>query len=217
MSKSANHYLSLQRVIIFLLVEGLKYFENYQSMTPGHKAGGMVGKMVPVVACHRMATDLQCVTNTGPTKCDKAKHNEMRCACRPFKIKGERMTFSGKQTLEELITGRPQGWASLIAQLVKNPPAKQAAPVRFLGWEDPLKEGMATHTSTLAWRILTNRGSWWAIVYGVAKNWTQLSDYPGDGDGIPLQYSCLENPMDGGAWWQPGGLPSMGPHGVRHD
>ena len=48
MSKNANHYLSLQRVIIFLLVEGLKYFENYQSVTPGHKVGRMVGKMVPV-------------------------------------------------------------------------------------------------------------------------------------------------------------------------
>ena len=84
---------------------------------------------------------------------------------------------------------------------------------------------------------------------------------PGDGDGTPLQYSCLENPMDGGAWWaavhgveksqielsdfnftfpfhalekemathssvlawripgtgEPGGLPSMGSHRVRHD
>ena len=26
-------------------------------------------------------------------------------------------------------------------------------------------------------------------------------DFPGEGDGTPLQYSCLENPMDGGAWW----------------
>ena len=83
----------------------------------------------------------------------------------------------------------------------------------------------------------------------------------GEGDGTPLQYSCLENPMDGGAWWaavhgvamsgtqlsnftftfhfhalekemathssvlawripgtgEPGGLPSMGSHRVRHD
>ena len=43
--------------------------------------------------------------------------------------------------------------ASLVAQLVKNLPAMQEAPVRFLGWEDPLEEGMATHTSILAWRI----------------------------------------------------------------
>ena len=32
-------------------------------------------------------------------------------------------------------------WASLIAQLVKNPPAKQETPVQFLGWEDPLEKG----------------------------------------------------------------------------
>ena len=39
--------------------------------------------------------------------------------------------------------------ASLIAQLVKNPPAMQETPVRFLGWEDPLEKGQATHTSIL--------------------------------------------------------------------
>ena len=43
-------------------------------------------------------------------------------------------------------------WASLVAQMVKNPPATQETPVRSLGWEDPL-EGMATHCSILAWRI----------------------------------------------------------------
>ena len=43
--------------------------------------------------------------------------------------------------------------ASLIAQLVKNPPAMQETPVRFLGWEDPLEKGEATHFSILAWRI----------------------------------------------------------------
>ena len=40
--------------------------------------------------------------------------------------------------------------ASLIAQLVKNPPAMQETPVRFLGWEDPLEKGKATHSSVLA-------------------------------------------------------------------
>ena len=41
--------------------------------------------------------------------------------------------------------------ASLVAQLVKNPPARQETLVQFLGWEDPLKEGMAMHSSILAW------------------------------------------------------------------
>ena len=43
--------------------------------------------------------------------------------------------------------------ASLIAQLVKNPPAMQDTPVLFLGQEDPLEKGKATHSSILAWRI----------------------------------------------------------------
>ena len=40
-----------------------------------------------------------------------------------------------------------------MAQAVKNPPAMQETLVRFLGWKDPLEEGMATHSSVLAWRI----------------------------------------------------------------
>ena len=37
--------------------------------------------------------------------------------------------------------------------MVKNPPAMEETRVRSLGWEDPLEDGMATHSSTLAWRI----------------------------------------------------------------
>ena len=44
-------------------------------------------------------------------------------------------------------------WASLVAQLVKNPPARQETLVRSLGWEDLLEKGKATHSSILAWRI----------------------------------------------------------------
>ena len=44
-------------------------------------------------------------------------------------------------------------WASLIAQLVKNPPAMQETSVRFLGREDPLENGEATYSSILACRI----------------------------------------------------------------
>ena len=127
---------------------------------------------------------------------------------------------------------------------------------------------MATHFSILAWRISTVSGAWRTIAHMVAKNQTGLKQlsthvcmYYGEGNGTPLQYSCLENPMDGGAWWaavhgvsksrkrlsnftftfhfhalkkemathssvlawripgmaEPGGLPSMGLHRVRHD
>ena len=44
-------------------------------------------------------------------------------------------------------------WASLVAQLVKNPPAMQETYVQSLGWEDSLEKGKATHSSILAWRI----------------------------------------------------------------
>ena len=40
-----------------------------------------------------------------------------------------------------------------MAQLVKNLPARQETQVQFLGWEDPLEKGMATHSSILAWRF----------------------------------------------------------------
>ena len=45
------------------------------------------------------------------------------------------------------------GWASLLAQRVKNLPSMQETQVQSLGWEDPLEKGMATHSSILAWRI----------------------------------------------------------------
>ena len=67
-------------------------------------------------------------------------------------------------------------WASLVAQMVKNPPAMQETWVRSLGWEDPLEKGMATHSSILAWRIPMDKGAWWATVHGVEKSQTRLSD-----------------------------------------
>ena len=54
-------------------------------------------------------------------------------------------------------------------------------------------------------------GAWWAAVQGVAEGRTRLRDFTfnfhfslsciGEGNGNPLQCSCLENPRDGGAWW----------------
>ena len=58
-----------------------------------------------------------------------------------------------------------------MAQLVKNPPAMREIWVRSLGWEDSLKKGMATHSSSLAWRILH------AEVHRVAKSQTRLSNF----------------------------------------
>ena len=59
-------------------------------------------------------------------------------------------------------------WASLVAQLVKNPPAMRETWVRSLGWEDPLEKGTCTHSVMLAWRIP------WTIPYIV--HWVAESD-----------------------------------------
>ena len=50
--------------------------------------------------------------------------------------------------------------------MVKNPPVMFKTWVRTLGWEDPLEEGMATHSSILSWRIPMDRGAQWATVFG---------------------------------------------------
>ena len=106
--------------------------------------------------------------------------------------------------------------------------------VRSFGQKDPLEEGMATHSSVLAWRIPWTEepgigsqsrtvlkrpnthpiyASWASQVVLMVKNsptnavhirdvgsilWSGRS--PGGGHSNPLQYSCLENPMDRGAW-----------------
>ena len=62
-------------------------------------------------------------------------------------------------------------WVSLIAQLVKNPPAMQETPVWFLGQEDPLEKGKATHSD------LGLENSMDCIVHRVAKSQTRLSDF----------------------------------------
>ena len=49
---------------------------------------------------------------------------------------------------------------------------ESACNVGDLGSEDRLEEGMATHSSILAWGIPIDRGTWWAVVRGVAKSWT---------------------------------------------
>ena len=52
------------------------------------------------------------------------------------------------------------GRGFLVAQMVKNPPTIWETWVRSLGWEDSLEEGMATHSSILAWRIPMDRAPW---------------------------------------------------------
>ena len=57
--------------------------------------------------------------------------------------------------------------------MVKNLPTMQETRVQFLGWEDPLEKGVATHSSILAWRIPWTEEP----VHRVAKSRTRLRDY----------------------------------------
>ena len=59
---------------------------------------------------------------------------------------------SGRSTGEGVGYPHQYSWASLVAQLVKTPPAMWETWIRSLGWEDPLEKGKATHSSILAWR-----------------------------------------------------------------
>ena len=96
-------------------------------------------------------------------------------------------------------------WASLVSQTVKNLPAIWETWVRSLGWEDPLEEGKVTHSYS-PWGCkesdMTERLSLSLFTMpeapGSIPGWGRS---PGEGNGNPLQYSCLENPMDRGAWW----------------
>ena len=98
--------------------------------------------------------------------------------------------------------------------------------VQFLVWEDLLEKEMATHSSIHAWKIpwmeepgrLQSMGckksdtteQLYLLTYSDGKasacnvgdpgSIPELGRSPGEGNGNPLQYSCLENPMDGGAW-----------------
>ena len=88
-----------------------------------------------------------------------------------------------------LIYGLPRGLsrASVVAQMVKNPPAMQETWILSRGWEGPLEEGMTIHSSTIAQKIPVDRGAWRATVHGVAKSWMLLSMHRKPKD---IQYNC---------------------------
>ena len=148
--------------------------------------------------------------------------------------------FLGKSAGEGIGCPLQYSWASLMAQLVKNPSAVWETWVRSLGWEGLLEKGKAIHSSILAWRIpwtihgITKSQHNWvtftstiSVHLSVVKNLpAQIGDTidvglspgsgrsPGEGNGNPLYYSCLENSMDRGT---SGRLQSMGLQIVGHD
>ena len=76
---------------------------------------------------------------------------------------------SGRSSGEGIAYPLQYSWASLVAQMVKNLPLMWQTWVQFLVWEDLLEEGMAAHSSILAWRIPMHRGAWQVSVHRVAR------------------------------------------------
>ena len=106
-----------------------------------------------------------------------------------------------------------------MAQRLKPLPAMQEIWVQSLGWEDPLEKEMATHSVLLpgkshGLKSVVGYSPWGrkegfpggsevktsACSVGDPGSIPESRRSPGEGNGNPLQYYCLENPMDGGAW-----------------
>ena len=105
---------------------------------------------------------------------------------------------------EDLLETGMATHCSILAHPTPRPPHTQKKGAQ----RNILKKAMATHSSTLEWKIpwaeepgrLQSMGSW-----RVRPNWATLHHFSlsciGEGNGNPLQCSCLENPRDGGVWW----------------
>ena len=90
-----------------------------------------------------------------------------------------------------LISHLPRTLEAMVSQMIKNLPAVQETQVWSLGQDDLLKKGFPDGSEVKV--SACNAGDLGSIP-GLGRS-------PGEGNGKPLQYSCLENPMDGGAWW----------------
>ena len=108
----------------------------------------------------------------------------------------------GMWDLDQGLNPRPLCGDSRVTQTVENPPAVWETWVPSLGWEDSPGGGRGNPLQY----------SWASLVAQMVKNppavqetWVQSlgweDSFPGEGNGYPLQYSCLENSMDRGAWW----------------
>ena len=128
----------------------------------------------------------------------------------PGEGNGYPLQYSGlENSVGCIVHGVPKSWtwlsnlhftyhvlrASLIAQLVKNLPAMQETLVQFLGQEDPLEKGYASHSSILSFPC-GSAGKESASSVEDLGSTPGLGRSPGEGKGYFLQYSGLENSMD---------------------
>ena len=94
-----------------------------------------------------------------------------------FEVVGKEFACSARDLGSIPVLGRSPGgghgnpfqysWASLVDQMIKNLPAMWETWVQSLCWEDPLEEGMTTHSIILAWRIQMDRGAWQAMAHKI--------------------------------------------------
>ena len=90
----------------------------------------------------------------------------------PYMITGKTIALTIQTFVSKVMS---QLFNTLCLSLVKNLPAMWETRLRFLGQEDPLEKGMATHSSMATCpENSIDREAWWATVHGVTKSWTRL-------------------------------------------
>ena len=104
---------------------------------------------------------------------------------------GDPGSISGSGSFPGAGIPTPVSWASLVAQLVKNPPAIWETWVQSLGWEDPLEEGMAAHSSFLPLESIWTE--WQGTVHGVSKS-QDATEHLKHGLGSHVHHCCLGGP-----------------------
>ena len=106
-------------------------------------------------------TWVQSLGREDPLEKEMATHSSILAWRIPWTEEPSWLLSRGSQRVD--VTFRFFVWASLLAQLVKNLPARQETWVQSLGREDPLEKEMATHSM--------DRGAWWATIHGVTRSW----------------------------------------------
>ena len=110
---------------------------------------------------------------------------------------GRELTFTDSSTKLIIKCKYPPCQVSLIAQLLKNTPAKQETQVQFQGQEDPLEKGQAPRYTTVFLGFPGgSTGNESACNLGDMGSIPGQGKYAGEGNGNPLRYTCLENSMD---------------------